>query len=314
MEDVAKSNLSTGEQLQSIWKLGGLKPKQFLKIVMHGINEDNLLGRAAELAFNLILAIFPLMIFLLSLFGLFASHRQALIHNFFSYVSAFLPPAAFQMFTSTVREIIHSTGGGKLTFGLLLTLWFASGGMSSMMSTLNGVYRVQESRSLVKYRAIALGLTAAIAVLVITALLLVLVGGYISNVIASRFGMQSAVVIAWRIVQWIAVLTFLSMAFSLIYYFGPNLDEQHWYWITPGSVLGVLLWLAASGAFRAYLHFFNSYSRTYGSLGAVMIMLMWLYVSGLAFLIGGEINADIEHAAALRGHPEAKAPGEKKAA
>jgi membrane protein len=79
-------------------------------------------------------------------------------------------------------------------------------------------------------------------------------------------------------------------------------------------VLGVLLWLAASWAFRAYLHFFNTYSRTYGSLGAVMILLMWLYVTGLAFLIGGEINADIEHAAALRGHPEAKAPGEKKAA
>jgi membrane protein len=115
-------------------------------------------------------------------------------------------------------------------------------------------------------------------------------------------------------VQWIAVLFFLSLAFSLIYYFGPDLKEQHWYWITPGSVLGVLLWLAASWAFRAYLHFFNTYSRTYGSLGAVMILLMWLYVTGLAFLIGGEINADIEHAAAVRGHPEAKAPGEKKAA
>jgi membrane protein len=314
MDTVAKSNLSTGEQLQSIWKLGGLKPKQLTKIVMRGVNEDNLLGRAAELAFNWILAIFPLMIFLLSLFGLFASHRQALVHNFFSYFSAFLPPAAFQMFTNTVREIIHSTGGGKLTFGLLLTLWFASGGMSSMMSTLNGVYRVQESRSFVKYRAIAVGLTLAIAVLVISALLLVVVGGHISNVIASRFGMQSAVVIVWRIVQWIAVLFFLSLAFSLIYFFGPNLEEQHWYWITPGSVLGVLFWLAASGAFRAYLHFFNSYSRTYGSLGAVMILLMWLYVTGLAFLIGGELNADIEHAAALRGHPEAKAPGEKKAA
>lgn len=311
---MAESTLSTGEQLQSIWRLGGLRPRQLAKTVMRGVNEDNLLGRAAELAYNLILAIFPLMIFLLSLFGLFASHRQALVHNFFSYFSAFLPPAAFQMFTTTVREIIHSTGGGKLTFGLLFTLWFAAGGMTSMMNTLNGVYRVQESRSFIKFRAIALGLTVAIAILVIVALLLVLVGGHISNVIGSRFGMQSAVVIVWRVVQWIAVLCSLSVAFSLIYYFGANLEEQHWYWITPGSVIGVLLWLAASGAFRAYLHFFNSYSRTYGSLGAVMIMLIWLYVSGLAFLIGGEINADIEHAAALRGHPEAKAPGEKKAA
>jgi membrane protein len=311
---MAKSNLSTGQQLESIWKLGGLRPRQLGKIVMRGVNEDNLVGRAAELAYNWILAIFPLMIFLLSSLGVFASHRHALVQSFFAYVSDLLPPAAFQMFTKTVSEIIHATGGGKLTFGLVLTLWFASGGMSSMMSTLNGAYRVPEARSFVKYRAIALGLTVAMAVLVISALFLVLIGGHISNLISARFGMASALVILWRVVQWIAVLFFLSLAFSLIYYFGPDLKEQHWYWITPGSVLGVLLWLAASWAFRAYLHFFNTYSRTYGSLGAVMILLMWLYVTGLAFLIGGEINADIEHAAALRGHPEAKAPGEKKAA
>lgn len=314
MATMAKSNLSTGEQLESIWNLGGLRPRQLAKIVMRGVNEDNLLGRAAELAYNWILAMFPLMIFLLSSLGVFASHRHALVQSFFAYVSDLLPPAAFQLFTKTVSEIIHATGGGKLTFGLILTLWFAAGGMSSMMSTLNGVYRVQDSRSLIKYRSIALGLTLAIAVLVISALFLVLVGGHVSNFISVRFGMASVFVILWRIVQWIAVLFFLSVSFSLIYYFGPDLKEQHWYWITPGSVLGVLLWLAASWGFRAYLHFFNSYSRTYGSLGAVMILLMWLYVTGLAFLIGGEINADIEHAAALRGHPEAKAPGEKKAA
>jgi len=314
MASMAKSNLSTGEQLESIWTLGGLMPRQLAKIVARGVNEDNLLGRAAELAYNWILAIFPLMIFLLSLLGVFASHRHVLVHSFFSYVSALLPPDAFQLFSKTVREIIQSTGGGKLTFGLVLTLWFAAGGMSSMMSTLNGVYQLHDSRSLIRYRATALGLTFALAVLVISALLLVLIGGHVADFIAGRFGAQSAFVILWRVLQWIAVLFFLSLSFSLIYYFGPDLKEQHWYWITPGSIVGVLVWLAASWAFRAYLHFFNSYSRSYGSLGAVMILLMWLYVTGLAFLIGGEINADIEHAAALRGHPEAKAPGEKKAA
>ena len=312
-DTMAKSNLSTGEQLESIWKLGGLRPRQLTRIVTKGVNEDNLLGRAAELAYNLILAIFPLMIFLLSLFGLFASHRREMIHSFFSYMSDLLPPDAYQLFTKTVREIVHSTGGGKLTFGLILTLWFASGGMSSMISALNGVYQVREGRSFLKYRAIALGLTISMAILIISALLLVLVGGHISDLIAARYG-SHITVIAWKVLQWVAVLLFLSLSFSLIYYFGPDVKEQHWYWITPGSLLGVLLWLAASGAFRAYLHFFNSYSRSYGSLGAVMILLMWLYVTGLSFLIGGEINADIEHAAALRGHPEAKAPGEKKAA
>jgi membrane protein len=103
-------------------------------------------------------------------------------------------------------------------------------------------------------------------------------------------------------------------SFSLVYYFAPDLKEQHWYWITPGSIVGVLLWLLAPFAFRAYLHFFNSYSKTYGSLGAVIILLLWFYVAGMTFLLGGEINAEIEHAAADRGHPEAKAEGEKKAA
>jgi membrane protein len=114
--------------------------------------------------------------------------------------------------------------------------------------------------------------------------------------------------------QWPVAIAFVTLAFSLIYYFAPDLQEQHWYWITPGSIFGVLIWIAASFAFRGYLHFFNTYSRTYGSLGAVMILLMWLYVTGFAFLLGGEINAQIEHAAARRGHPEAKPAGEKKAA
>jgi membrane protein len=100
----------------------------------------------------------------------------------------------------------------------------------------------------------------------------------------------------------------------LIYYFGPDVKEQHWYWITPGSVVGVLVWFVSSLGFRVYLHFFNNYSRTYGSLGAAIILLLWFYVTSLAFLIGGEINAEIEHSAAERGHPEAKMMGEKEAA
>jgi membrane protein len=159
-----------------------------------------------------------------------------------------------------------------------------------------------------------LGLTIAISVLVILALAAVLAGGHVTNLVASHFGWGKMVVFAWRVTQFMVALAFIAFSFSLIYYFGPDLEEQHWYWITPGSIMGVLLWVAATFAFRAYLHFFNSYSKTYGSLGAAMILLMWLYITGFAFLVGGEINAQIEHAAAKRGHPEAKAPGEKKAA
>jgi membrane protein len=184
--------------------------------------------------------------------------------------------------------------------------------MASMMSALNGVYDIDEARSWIKARLIAIVLTIAISLLVIIALVVVLAGGYMANVL-SGYGLHVAVV-AWQAARWPIVIAFLAFSFSLIYYFAPDIREQHWYWITPGSVVGVLLWIAASFGFRAYLHFFNNYSKTYGSLGAVMILLMWLYVTGFSFLIGGEINAEIEHAAAQRGHPEAKAPGQKKAA
>jgi membrane protein len=126
-------------------------------------------------------------------------------------------------------------------------------------------------------------------------------------------GLGAIAVFAGKVLVWPLALAFVVISFSLVYYFGPDVKEQHWYWITPGSLIGVLLWLLASFGFRVYLHFFNSYSKTYGSLGAVIILLVWFYVAGLTFLLGGEINAEIEHAAAHRGHPEAKAEGQKAA-
>jgi len=311
---MTEAKRSTEDPRKLLWKFGGLAPLPFAKIVIDGIGEDDLLGRAAELAYNFLLALCPLMILLLSLFGLFARHRAELLRSFLSYVSLLLPPVAFELFRETVDEIVHTTGSGKLTFSLMLTLWFASGGMSSMISTLNAAYRVRESRTFLRYRALALGLTISIAILLISALFLILVGDYLATLLAAFLGLESAGIIASEIVQWLAVLFFLSLSFSLIYYFGPNLEGKRWYWITPGSIVGVFLWLAASSAFRIYLHFFHSYSRTYGSLGAVMILLVWLYVTGLAFLIGGEINAKIEHAAGCDRHREARAPGEKASA
>jgi membrane protein len=311
---MADSNLSTTEQVSTIWNLGGLTVRQLLKKGYSGIDQDNLMGHAAELAFNFVLALFPLFIFLFSLLGLFASRGSALRDNLFSYVYQVLPPDAAHVIANTLHEVMLNASNGKLTFGIVLTIWFASGGMSSMLSALNGVYEVRETRSFIKVRAIAFALTVAISILIILALIVVLSGGYLADEAGAYFGLRDAAVETWKVLQWPVAIAFVTMAFSMIYYFAPDVEEQHWYWITPGSLLGVLLWIAVSFAFRAYLHFFNSYSRTYGSLGAVMILLMWLYVTGFAFLLGGEINAQIEHAAARRGHPEAKSPGEKKAA
>jgi len=311
---MGESNLSTTEQISTIWNLGGLTLRQLVRKVISGVNEDNLTGSAAELAFNFVLALFPLFIFLLSVLGLFAARATALRKDLFVHVAQVLPPDAAQVVGKTLNEVMRNASNGKLTFGILLTVWFASGGMSSLMSALDGVYRVSERRSWVRVRAISLALTITISFLIILALIIVLSGGYLANRVGGYYDLHNIAVLTWRVAQWPVAIAFVTFSFSLIYYFAPDLEEQHWYWITPGSILGVLLWIGASFAFRAYLHFFNTYSRTYGSLGAVMILMMWLYVTGFAFLLGGEINAQIEHAAARRGHPEAKAPGEKKAA
>ena len=162
-------------------------------------------------------------------------------------------------------------------------------------------------------RLIALSLTIAIVGLVLSAMAVVLLGGSLSEWAGSTLHLGAGVVV-WKILQWPLSLAFITVAFSLIYYYGPDLHEQHWYWITPGSLLGVILWMAVSFGFRVYLHFFNSYSKTYGSLGAAIVLLVWFYVTGFSFLVGGEINAQIEHAAAERGHPEAKEEGQKQAA
>ena len=215
------------------------------------------------------------------------------------------------MLVNTLNEVTKNTGAGKLTFGVLFALYSGSGGVTQMMSTLNAAYEVREGRSWLKVHLIAVGLTVAMSMLVIAALFLVFGGGRLVDFIGKALGMNSAFLAVDVVLQWLLALGFVVFAFAVIYYFGPDVKERHWYWITPGSVVGVTLWAIASAAFRGYLHFFNSYSKTYGSLGAVMILMLWFYITGLAFLVGGQINSTIEHAAAEHGHPEAKSVGRK---
>jgi membrane protein len=281
----------------SVWRLGGLTFWQLAKNVVHVAAEADLVDHASGLAFSFLLALFPLLLFMLALFGLFASRSSELQTSLLSYFADFLPPSAFQLLNDTTNELAKSSTGGKLTFGLVLALWFGSGGISSMISTLNAAYSVRESRSWLRMRAIALGLTVAISILLLAALFILLAGGHFVDWIGLRLNLGSTVVILWKTMQWIAAAVFAIVSFWMIYYCGPSFGKRHWYWGMPGSIFGAVLWLAASAGFRLYLHFFNTYTATYASLGAVMILLVWLYVTGLAFLIGGEINAEIEHAA-----------------
>src|SRR5215467_11523655 len=203
---MAPSGSSTGKQFESIWKLGGLTFWQLTKRVVHGIQEDDLFGRASELAYNFLLALFPLLVFVLTLFGLFASRSSELQNSLLSYFADFVPPSAFQLLKAITIDMASNATSGKLTFGIALTLWFASGGTSSMISTLDAVYHVRESRSWFRGRVIALGLTIAISILLLTSLFIVLAGGHFSDWIAIKLHLTSIVVIAWKGLQWVAVV------------------------------------------------------------------------------------------------------------
>jgi membrane protein len=311
--EMTQSTLSTDEQLSSLWSLGGLTWIALAKRVWTEMNQTDLINRAYELAYNFLLGVFPLLFFFFTLLGIFASQGGTLRSSFYSYLRFVLPPDAFQILAHTVREITGAAGAGKLTFGLLFALYSGSAGMTQLISTLNAAYEVREERSWIKVHLISLGLTLAMSVLVIAALFLVLAGAHVIAFAGETMGLNGAAYVAAKILQWLLALGFVVLAFAIVYYFAPDVEEQHWYWITPGSVIGVALWAAASGALRVYLHFFNSYTKSYGSLGAVIILMLWFYVAGLAVLIGGQINATIEHAAAEHGHAEAKDHGEKAA-
>ena len=284
--------------MASLWSLGNLGWRELAKRVWHEIQEDDVFGRAAELSYYFLLALFPFLIFLTSIIGLVLGSGTGTRQMLFSYLARVMPPSAYQLISSTITEVSASSSGGKISFGILAALWAASNGMTAITSSLNSAYDVKETRPWWKQRLTAIGLTIALSVLIISALVLAVAGGHIADWLAHTFGLGDIFPLTWKVVQWPVVLACMTFAFALIYFFAPDIREQKWQWLTPGAVIGVVLWLLVSLAFRVYLHFFDSYSATYGSLGAVIILMLWLYLTGAAVLFGGEINSEIENAAA----------------
>ncbi len=288
----------------SIWKLGGLTWRELGKRLWVEIYESDLFTRAAALSFYFLLALFPLLLFLTALLGYFADSGTELRENLHSYLGGVVPRSASELIYTTISEINKGTGGGKLSFGLIVSLLFASSGMGAVSETLNAAYGVKESRPWWKVRLTAIGLTIALAVLILCALILIFYGGEIGEAISNRFGLSTAFTFAWSVFQWPIVLAFMLLALALIYHFAPDLYYQKWHWLTPGSVVGISIWILVSLCFRIYLRYLNTYSVIYGSLGAVIILLLWFYLTGAAILAGGKVNAEIENAAAQAGAPD----------
>src|SRR5437868_14618852 len=280
----------------SLWKFGGVTPLSLGKQGVKDIGEDEVSVRSAALAYYFVFAVFPAMLFVLSLLGFLAGAGTQLRQSLFTTLGHVLPGSASDLVHKTLDEVTHSSGAGKALFGIVGALWSASSGITAVMESLNIAYDVKEDRPVWKQRAVAFGLTLALAILVLAALGLTLFGNVAADWVGAHVGLGNALVIAWKIVQWPVVLGFMFLAFATTYDFAANLEEPEWHWITPGSALGLIFWIVASFGFKLYLHFFNSYSKTYGSVGAVIILLLWLYITGFAILVGGEVNSAIGRA------------------
>jgi membrane protein len=293
----------TSEEVKEVWGLGGLSMIELARRVIQEIREDDCFGRAAQLAYYFLFALFPFFLVLTTLLGHLPIPN--LMDRLMELLSEMLPGDALQLVQENVHDLVTRPRGGLLSFGLVAALWSSSSAITAITEGLNRAYDVQENRPFWKVRLIAVLLTMGLSLFIIVALLLLTFGPQIGGWIADQVGLGRVFQITWNILRWPVIVGLLISAMALVYYAAPDV-EQRWQWITPGSVIAVLGWLAASLGFSYYVNNFGSYNAMYGSIGAVIVLLTWMYVSGFFVLVGGEVNSEIEHASS-RG----KDPGEK---
>lgn len=265
--------------------------------------EDRVFGHAAELGFYFLFALFPTLFCAGSILGLAARSAYQFYDKLLDYLSVVIPTSALGTVLSTFNETAAAATTGRVTYGLIAAVWSASVGISAIQDTLNAVYKIQDSRSYFVARIQAIGLTILLTVIVSLGLSSMLLGDYFVRLAELRipdFLVRLAAEHAIRLASWTIASVLLALTFAFLYYWAPDCKTRRWHWLTPGGTIGIAGWLLASLGFRIYLHFFNNYTVTYGSLGAVIILLMWFYITGLMLLLGAEINSQIEAAAAER--------------
>ncbi|HAP40258.1 MAG TPA: YihY/virulence factor BrkB family protein, partial [Nitrospira sp.] len=256
---------------------------------------DDIFGRAAQLAYYFLLALFPALLFLTALIGLFPVKET--LPELMQYLQTVLPADALSLLERYLDNVVQGTGGDILSLGLLGALWASSSGVTAIMDALNVVYGAKETRPYWKVRLIASLLTIGLAGFIILSITLILYGARIGEWIANIVGLGWLFLLSWNILQWPVAILLMLFALAVIYYTCPNI-EHDWRWVTPGSVCAVSLWLALSLGFKAYVEHFGNYNAAYGSIAGVIVLMLWLYLTGMVMLLGGEINAQIEQAAA----------------
>ena len=272
------------------------------------IVKDNVLGLAAQLAYYFLLGLVPAIVFVLALASFLPSDS---LTTFIESLSGFAPPDVVQILRDQLTSLSQGEDTGLLTAGLLLALWSTSAAMVSIIDALNRAYGIEEGRPWWKVRLTAIFLTIGVAGFIVAALALVLVGPGLVERLATTIGLGPAFAAFWNNARFPVAFALVAFCIGLVYYFAPD-AEQDWEWITPGAVLATTLWLLASLVFKYYVANFGNYDEAYGSLGGVIVLMLWFYITALAVLTGAEMNAEIEHASPYGKDEGEKVPGEKR--
>jgi membrane protein len=257
--------------------------------------KDDCTGLAQQIAFSSLLAFFPAMAFLVGALGLF---------HLFGDVKTLLDPIApngvIKFITSLQQDSQGGTSAAAFSTGLIGAVWAASGAMTSVIKAVNRAYERQETRPFWKIRGTAILLVLSSGITTAGIFLLIVVGGALGDAIAKRAGLGGAFQWIWGIARWPVAFCAILLFFGLVYYLAPNKEQRSWKWITPGSLVGGLLWLLLSGLFALYVTFAGNYTKTYGTIASGVILLLWLNYSAFALLFGAELNAELDRQADIR--------------
>jgi membrane protein len=266
-----------------------------LKRTATEFSEDNLSDWAAALTYYGLLALFPALIALVSIVGLFAD-PQTTTQKITEIVTQIGPSTSAQTFAGPIKSITSNQSAAGILFvvGLVGALWAASGYVGAFMRASNVIYETPEGRPIWKLRPLQMLVTLAIVILVAILALALVLTGPIVDAVAGPLGISSTATTIWDIAKWPVMLAIVLAIIAVLYYSTPNVKLRGFKWVTPGSILAVVVWLVASAAFAFYVANFGSYDKTYGTLGGVVVMLVWLWITNLALLFGHELNAERE--------------------
>lgn len=269
-----------------------------LRRTWRAVLADRVFGHAAELGFYFLFSLFPTLFCAGSILGLAARSAQGISDRLLEYLALVLPTSALATVLGTFNETTAAASSGKLTFGTVASIWSASVGISAIQDTLNAVFKLDDRRSYIGARVQAILITIVLTVLVGSGLGAMFAGDFFAALTGHWLGSSwpsaiAALVI--RIAAWAVSACILALSFAVLYYWAPDWrGRRHWRWLTTGTITGISGWLLASFGLRIYLHFFNTYAISYGSLGAVIVLLTWFYISGLMLLLGAEIDNAID--------------------